>query len=506
MNEVIIGKYTLESLTSGMYSDPYIIFREYIQNAVDSIDEALAAGTLKKGEDKILVELHPLNHKISITDNGCGISATVATKTLISIGNSNKDINKSRGFRGIGRLAGLSYCDTLVFETTAAGEPTGTRISINSKRLLELISSTNNTNMTVSDVLIDVCSFDTYSEQVASHYFRVTLLDVDDTTDLLNTTEVYDYIAQTCPVPFDSDSFLWGTEIHRRLISHQQFLPEYRVFLCHGADKKEVLKLYSDKFCIDKTKGEFDNIHDVEIIKLNDSDGGLMAIGWIAKTSFLGTIPDKRIKGIRLRKGNMLIGDHQTLNTIFKDARFNGWSIGEVYVQKPNLLPNARRDNLEKNPTYFMLVEQLMSLASNITKEIRVASVNRNSELATAIKKVQETKQAVDAAITNGANSAVKGILTQKTSQAKQTLQNTGAKNDNDIYLQEIAFEELDLIIGRLQGITSFKSLNTIETLTKTEKKILEKVFNVIITCDGIASSELIEKILSEFSKNVTGV
>ena len=30
---VQVGKYTLESLTTGMYSDPKIVYREYIQNS-----------------------------------------------------------------------------------------------------------------------------------------------------------------------------------------------------------------------------------------------------------------------------------------------------------------------------------------------------------------------------------------------------------------------------------------------------------------------------------------
>ena len=41
MADVIqVGKYTLESLTTGMYSDPKIIYREYIQNSVDSLENA----------------------------------------------------------------------------------------------------------------------------------------------------------------------------------------------------------------------------------------------------------------------------------------------------------------------------------------------------------------------------------------------------------------------------------------------------------------------------------
>ena len=39
-NNIQVGKYTLESLTTGMYSDPKIIFREYIQNSVDALENA----------------------------------------------------------------------------------------------------------------------------------------------------------------------------------------------------------------------------------------------------------------------------------------------------------------------------------------------------------------------------------------------------------------------------------------------------------------------------------
>lgn len=39
--EISIGKFTLESLTTGMYNEPESCFREYIQNAVDSIDMAV---------------------------------------------------------------------------------------------------------------------------------------------------------------------------------------------------------------------------------------------------------------------------------------------------------------------------------------------------------------------------------------------------------------------------------------------------------------------------------
>ena len=109
MSSIIIGKHTLESLTSGMYSDSYVVFREYIQNSVDSIDEAIRAGVLLPGSEQISVRLVPTDNQIVIHDNGLGISTVDAEKTLISIGNSKKSSENSRGFRGIGRLSALSY-------------------------------------------------------------------------------------------------------------------------------------------------------------------------------------------------------------------------------------------------------------------------------------------------------------------------------------------------------------------------------------------------------------
>ena len=35
---IVVGKNVLESLTTGMYSDNRIVYREYIKNASDSID------------------------------------------------------------------------------------------------------------------------------------------------------------------------------------------------------------------------------------------------------------------------------------------------------------------------------------------------------------------------------------------------------------------------------------------------------------------------------------
>ena len=114
-HKLIVGKYTLESLTNGMYASPLDMYREYIQNAVDSFDIVLE----KKGIsiDWLRIDIHIDSEKrtVSIKDNGCGISEKNAVAMLLDIGNSQKCRGDLRGFRGIGRLAGLGYCSKLIF-------------------------------------------------------------------------------------------------------------------------------------------------------------------------------------------------------------------------------------------------------------------------------------------------------------------------------------------------------------------------------------------------------
>ena len=56
---VKIGKNLIEILTDGMYKNPLFMYREYVQNAADSIDEAVENRILKgprDGEIKISIE------------------------------------------------------------------------------------------------------------------------------------------------------------------------------------------------------------------------------------------------------------------------------------------------------------------------------------------------------------------------------------------------------------------------------------------------------------------
>ena len=96
---------------------------------------------------------------------------------------------------------------------------------------------------------------------------------------------------------------------------------------------------------------------------------------------------------------------------VFKDARFNGWSIGGIFAIDKLLIPNARRDNFEKNPAYFALLEHLMTLAAGITRDIRAASLKRNAPLSNAINQLHETAQQATSAMDKGVSGAQKGLF-----------------------------------------------------------------------------------------------
>lgn len=498
MKDIVIGKHTLESLTSGMYSDPFVVFREYIQNATDSIDAAYKEKVLSKNGDRIEIGLNPAEKKIVIKDNGLGIPSTSAEKELVSIGNSSKNSANDRGFRGIGRLSALSYCSELTFETSYAGESIKSKVSFNARELTRLLSEDDGVDTSASDVLRQIFSFEVFPESSDKHYFIVTMDGVTESSGLNAYDEVSSYLSQNVPVPYSPD-FTWGREIVKRLKNEGYYEKKYNVYLSLGNKTEPIYKPYHDTFLVDKGKNLQDSIKDISLVSIRSPDNKLFIVGWTAKTSYLGSIYDKSIKGLRLRKGNILIGDSQTLNIIFKDARFNGWSVGELFAIDSKLIPNARRDDFEKNEAYFYMIEHLVQLASSITKDIRAASLKRNSELEDSVRRTEQLLHEANVSVENGMHSAQKAKLKKKASDEIAALTKISVQDEGSQYNRDLLFEDLDIIIGKIHGATEFKSINLMTGLSTSEKKILEKIFKGIIAYDAEKSSALIDFLLQYY-------
>lgn len=405
---VRVGKYTLESLTTGMYSDPKIVYREYIQNGVDSLENAVSIGLLEKQEMRIDIIINAYDSYISIKDNGTGIPSADAKKTLMNVGNSNKRNSNNRGFRGIGRLGGMSYCDTLVFTTSSKTESVKTVISFNCKKLKKLLEPGQYEDMSLSAVLEEITSVDVLPEKSEKHYFCVEMKKVSSFSDLLDIEAAKSYISQVAPLPYYSRYFIYTSQLKEYLENNDYVIEEFPVFV--GEDESALEPVYKpnkSRFRSDRGKKTLDEITSMEYFDIT-IDGELYALGWYGNCGWYGFLSDKSLSGFRVRKGNILIGDSKTMDIIFKEARFNGWTQGEIFVITDKLIPNARRDDFEQNDAYYKLIDALSSgVGLNITRTIRESSQKRNNPNTKALKEVEKRIDEASVAVVEGFNSTV---------------------------------------------------------------------------------------------------
>jgi molecular chaperone HtpG len=347
MTEIEVGKFTLESLTTGMYSEPESCYREYIQNAVDSLDSALEQGIVKAEDFRIEIIIDADRQEVSIKDNGTGVAKAQVAKILLDIGNSQKRLSTNRGFRGIGRLGGLSYCNKLSFCTTAVGEAEKTLITFDCQKLKELLVPDKNTEYNLQRVIQEVVDIRYFPEQASAHYFIVKMEGLDEISSLLDIDSAKSYISQVAPLPY-KNKFYWQSDIKEKFAAVGVDITEYPIFVGKSFESlAQIFKPYRLSFPSDKGKSS-DTILGLSYFKI-DYKGSLMAYGWYADTNFLGTLTDETLSGIRIRKGNIQIGDERTCAPYFKEPRFNGWTLGEVFVVSDALIPNARRDDFERN-------------------------------------------------------------------------------------------------------------------------------------------------------------
>ena len=379
MKNITIGKYTLESLTTGMYVDPLVIFREYIQNAADAIDEAVKSKLISISEGYINIELDKKNSKIIIEDNGSGITKERAFQILTDIGNSKKRFKSNKGFRGIGRLSGLSYCNKLIFETSAIGQVEKSILTFDSIQLAKLLVPGEYEEYGMEEVLKKITQISYEEEDVNKHYFRVIMEGVSSQFNLLDDEKVCDYIEQVAPLPYDKNKFKFADKINQKLASLNIECHEYNIFIIEGMFKKQLFEPYKELNLVDLKKRLPDQITDVIMHEIwDDAKDKLVAVVWYGKNSLMGTIVEENIKALRVRKAGILIGDRFLLNEVFKEERFNGWVLGEVIIVDEDIIPNARRDDFEKNEEYLFLMKRLQIIGSEISHSIRKASKNRN--------------------------------------------------------------------------------------------------------------------------------
>lgn len=492
----IFGKSVIESLSEGMYDNPLFLFREYVQNSSDAIDEAEKRSILEKGSGSINVTIDSEKRIISFEDNGIGIEKEAVPSMLANIGDSKKDRKENKGFRGIGRLGGLGYCQIVRFETTSRGEDTETVLEWDAKRLHEILANKDE-HMDAGELIKQITSISFKKTDSEKHFFRVSLIKINsNSSELLDVEEVRRYLSMVAPVPFNYAKFRFVKDIENFLKSNDIEPPnEYRLYL----NRDEIFKGYESPLKIEDFKSIDIRGVDCQIIV---ADNKIVGWYWYCLTNFEGVLPKKCWQRcIRLRKSNIQIGEADCLSnhprrgiSLWKEDRGNNYFLGEVHALDRDLIPNSRRDYF--NPSNeCSRFEKALSLAFKKLHELyhmssQLRSENKKVQEANEARKIFETKDKDGAFLNNEERENARKLVEEK-----EEIRKGAMKHIEKIYskaksgaIQLVADEFIPQVIETMDDTPSSPFTPpqqpskgfAEESISKEIMDVLTKVFNVL--------------------------
>ena len=369
-----IGKDILELLSTSMYIDPMSMYREFIQNSADAIDVAKSAGLLHSS-GQVEIKIDQSTRSVVIRDNGCGANKEQFVHQLTALGGSKKRGTSARGFRGVGRLAGLAFCQELIFRSRQESEPTVHELRWDSREVRALLRATDNSSDLRDIVAKTIQTRDVPGRNWPHRFFEVELRGMVRHRDdrLLNEDLVAAYLAQVAPVPFSPD-FQFGEQIKTFLETHGVRLGAIDLEMM---GRGRIHRPHRDSMAMGKS-GQT-HFHELTTTYTPGRDGGVAAATWILHHDYRGALPSTSlVEGWRFRCGDIQIGENNLLQSQFPESRFNAWCVAETHVIDPRILPNGRRDHFEQNTYYFDLVNHLSPHARDIAQRCRTSSMARN--------------------------------------------------------------------------------------------------------------------------------
>lgn len=524
-SEFIFGANILDNLTTGMYRNPLVSYREYIQNACDSIDHAVDEGILSSvDQGKINIWLDSTKRVIEIEDNGIGIPMADFRRVLGNIADSDKTLGEDKGFRGIGRLCGLAYCKRLCFYAKYKGETKMSILYCDAEKMRTLLDKhqKKQKKYLAADILTEIYTFaEQPVKNVDEHYFRVVLENVDtQNNNLLDILQVKDYLSFVAPVSYQN-SFYYRNKIYAQSKLLNQHIDEYSI----KVNGEDIFKKYVT-ILKDKNGVKYDDISDVSFHSLFNEDGELIAWMWIGIIQFKQAIPKINVmRGIRLRKENIQIGDEDAIQKLFKEDRGNSYFIGEIFALDNNLIPNSQRDYFNQNKSRASLE---IALKEYFDTEL-YKTYNLGSQLNSGYKKIEK----YEALVTDYATSQAAGFAGAESKalkeqelrdaqigadKARSDIQKKMGKVDPESLLGKVANiikqtrnidvtaspsspipvastteEEIDIVEGkRVWRVDKLSQYN------KQERKLIGRIFDVIFT---VTDKETAEKIVNKIEE-----
>lgn len=372
MAEPKISFRLLETLTSALYEDPIILFREYVQNSLDAYNDEVNNDKAKAMDDfSVNIKIDQDNSNIEIIDNGYGIREEEFRTKMRLIGESDKKkIEDQIGFRGIGRLSAMPLCKQLVFENKPKGTAKRLIFTWDGEKFNDLLNKGEDIDATLDQITNN--SREDHDGDIDEHYFKVKINGYQEAIkDILRSINFEDRLCTLLPLRYSP-----------KFMNQNQIKNKYYDFMGQSLDKfsctvklyqKELYKPYTDKDILASGIVFWDLIFPGK--EVNDS-GERIGILWFTFNRVIETRPKDRPYGILVRSKNMLMGDQYCLaNDAIRSKSdyittpreltqgLNG-VCGEMLINYDKLNDNARRD-------WFKIDEESIKLRHIIVEFMR---------------------------------------------------------------------------------------------------------------------------------------
>ena len=498
---VFVGRDMLELLSSAMYVNPLSIFREYIQNATDAIDDAEEAGLLPTVDSGVIeVNLDHINRRVVIRDNGKGLSNKDFVARMLSFGASEKRGTNARGFRGIGRLSGLGYAQQLIFSSQSEGDTQVVKATWDGHVVKRMLADADS-SIDLQRLVKEVVTFEwTKADDVSTHFFEVELVKPRRIANdrLLNEVEVESYISQVCPCPF-SPEFSFGDQIATFLAPYGSAGKTYRIQV--NGKLEPVYRPYRNTIKYSDTKRA--TVTNLKTFEVNSVRGdGAAAVGWLVHHEYQGAIPVAQgVRGLRVRMGNIQVGDDRLFSETFPEDRFCSWAVGEVHILDESVIPNGRRDGFESNVHLDNVLMHLRPISGEVARKCRLFSQRRNrlKSFELAADKVNEKLDFLkQGAISERMAKSFRAEIGAQLSELRKLIQfDLFEESERQALECRLAAVEMDV-----QVQSSLTEGEILEKLPACKRIIYKEVFDLIYECSNnqVAAKSLVDRILARLS------
>lgn len=481
INSIIIGKELLETITTALYEDPIILFREYVQNSVDAYKFAVKEdGKVPLSNFCVSIDIDKTERKIVIKDNGYGIYTNQEfQEKMISFANSRKqDRSLYIGFRGIGRISAMPFCGTLTFINKAEGTKYVNICRWEGYKYRELLNSTAKDYESFEEIvkeIVDITEEKT-NDDIADHYFKVIIDNYTLEVDEVIMNESFEQkLKKMLPLKY-SDDFTTSKEIIEK---YNAFMEEdlndfmYSVVL----NGKDLRKNYSDSKNVLESDIVFWEIRGKS--NKNDRPGEKIGIMWFTFNRKIEAVQRNKKNldyGVLIRSKNVLMGNNDT----FAELCFNSKEYistyreltqtlrgiyGELLINSASLRDNARREWFKTDENSYHLKGIIIDFMKRLYKYRNDASDFYNSN-----KEGEEKKSILKETVKS---SLVELIDPQVSKINTVNFYEENIENENDIvekYIQNpFVFAEEDI---PRQSQTKKK---TYDELMKVIKEFFEK-------------------------------